>query len=66
MQKSARLATMYDSGMISLGKYIFVRRFGWRTRPFTALEIVLEKNIHGSSAGKDEHRVGNSARRERS
>jgi hypothetical protein len=43
---------MYDNGMISLGKYIFVRRLGWRTRPFTALEIVLEKNIHGRSAEK--------------
>jgi hypothetical protein len=43
---------MYDNGMISLGKYIFVRRLGWRTRPFTALEIALEKNIHGRSAEK--------------
>jgi hypothetical protein len=38
---------MYDRGIISRGKYIFVSRFGYSTRPWTAFEIVVEKNIHG-------------------
>src|SRR5260370_34951838 len=49
IQKSAKPAARYDSGMISRGKYIFVSRLGCSTSPCTALEIEAEKKIQGRS-----------------
>ena len=48
--KSKSAANTYESGMISLGKYSFVNRLAWPTKPLTALLTAPEKNIHGSNA----------------